>query len=858
MKLSQKVFWIFFSITFVTLILALNQFATYYAQQRHSRILDHINHLQAEVRELDALHLTLFQKGKAFDRDKFERLRQQSSENSRLLRQEMAHMSLELQEKLESMSFHLVNFGQAMHELATVRVAVDRLESSIHNALRTLHDHEQEQVTTDHAAEHQEFQLHRHDDRAKTDERLVVDLNLHYQVSSYVHHRQFQRLPEIKQSVARLGAMTVDPILTAQLASLVRLLEKFYQRDLELADRKQFVESSALSFSNITKEILTRLEAEHTGHQLLISQLSLLVSFVGVLAAVFYWYWIRQYIRRFLFNQNQVMQALQTDAEYFELEPQSKDELGELTGTMKDLAVELRMKKADLLESEQKYRSLVESLNEWIWETNVNHRFTYCSEAGQSITGYSQADMLGRRYLQLSRACEDESVFAQVEDCLREREPFTNIERRIICADGSLKYLMASGSPLFDKDEKFIGFRGVDRDITALVAAREDRDQMEERLQHSQKMESIGRLAGGIAHDFNNILSAIIGYSELVMHRLEREHACFRYIQEIHSSGERAAGLTKQLLAFSRKQARTPQNLDLGSEAAALSDMLRRLVGEQVDLQIEVAEKLWPVVMDKSQLEQVIVNLAVNAKDAMPDGGTLKIALENCSAACACQSETAPDFPRGDAVQLMVSDTGCGIPQDALENIFEPFFTTKDKDKGTGLGLAMVYGIVTQNNGDIRVKSEVGKGTTFTILLPRSSQLEEEKKGLSQQVELRRGDEKILFVEDEAALRKMHCEFLRSLGYRVIAAADGAEALEKYATDGPVDMLVTDMVMPKIGGIELAERLRQKNPELKVLYTSGYTDRGLFDDGVLEEGRNFIYKPATPMDLVKMMAKQLD
>ncbi|SHI95271.1 PAS domain S-box-containing protein [Malonomonas rubra DSM 5091] len=853
MKLSQKVFWIFFSITFVTLILAMSQFLTYYAQQRHRQVLDHISLLQTQVRELDVLHLALFQQGKWFDRAKFERLRKESTATCAIIQQEMAHTSQYLQEKLGGLSFHLENFGQALHELAEVRGATERLEAAIHNSLRTLHAHGA--ASAEHSAEHQQGLQHSHD---QANETLVLDLNLQFQVSSYVHHRQYQRLPEIKKSIAVLNSVTADPILTAQLDHLVQMLEKYYQRNLELDDRKQFVESSALNFSNMSREILSALNEENAAQQRLVSQLSLAISFVGVLAAGFYWYRIRVYIRRFLFNQKQVMQALQTDAEFFEMEPQSEDELGELTGTMQDLAVELRTKKADLLESEKKYRSLVESLNEWIWETNVNHRFSYCSEAEQSITGYSQASMLGRKYLELSKGCEEESVFAEVEGHFRERTAFVNVERRITCADGSIKYLMSSGSPLYDKDENFIGFRGVDRDITALVAAREARDQMEERLQHSQKMESIGRLAGGVAHDFNNILSAIIGYAELITHRLEQEHSCFRYVQEIRNSGERAAGLTKQLLAFSRKQTRTPQTLDLGAEALALSDMLRRLVGEQIDLQIEVGDNLWPVLMDKSQLEQVIVNLAVNAKDAMPEGGQLKINLVNCPVDCECRPGFLPEMQQKDTVCLTISDTGCGIPEELLENIFEPFFTTKEKDKGTGLGLAMVYGIITQNNGDLQVDSEVGKGTSFTILLPRSEQGSEQVKEKTQKKDLRKGNETILFAEDENALRQMHCEFLESLGYRVIPAEDGVDALEKYAAAERVDMLVTDVVMPHIGGVELAKRLLEKDPELKVLYTSGYTDRSLFEDGVLKEGTNFVYKPATPMDVVKMMARQLD
>lgn len=854
MRLSQKVFWIFFSVTIITLLLALNQFVTYHIQQSFSRTIDQIGQLQDQVRQLDQLHLELFQRGKWFDRVRFERLRKESLASSSKLRTQLAQMPLPLLEKLDSMAFNLNNFGQALHELADARSELMRLEAAIHGVLRNLHSHKS--MSPEHRVAHLTGgSAHTHEMNADS----VADLQLQFQVSSFVHHRQFQRLPAIKNSVARLKQINDDVVLANELDYLVQQLEKYYQCDLLVTDRKQFVESAAGSFLDITTQMLSDLKKINIQRQQMISQASLAISFIAVLAAVFYWFRIRIYLRRFLYNQNQVMQAIKTDSSSeLQLVPQSKDELGDLTGTLKNLSVELKNKKADLLASEQKYRSLVESLNEWIWETNVNHRFSYCSQAGEKITGFPQAKMLGRKYLVLSKECEDEAVFSHIEQHFRERTPFTNIERKIVCADGQLKHLIASGIPQFDSDEKFIGFRGVDRDVTALVAAREAHEQLEMKLQHSQKMESIGRLAGGVAHDFNNILSAIIGYTEVILHRLDRGDKCYRYVTEIRNSGERAASLTKQLLAFSRKQARTPEILDLAKEARALEDMLGRLVGEQIDLQIEIEGAIWPVMMDKSQLEQVIVNLAVNAKDAMPQGGALRIRLKNCLAGCRCRQNTRLDLPDGDYVLLTVSDTGYGMSEEVQRNIFDPFFTTKEKDKGTGLGLSMVYGIITQNSGDIWVESEVGKGSSFNILLPRSARVSSGQQKEELKKNLRRGRETILFAEDERALRQMHAEFLESLGYRVVTAEDGVEALEKYAREDRVDMLITDVVMPNMGGIELAEKVLEQTPDLKILYTSGYTDHSLFEKGILKEGENFISKPATPFDVVKMMEKLLD
>lgn len=829
MKISQKVFWIFFTIMFVTLVLVLNQFVTYYTQQRFNVAIEHINRLQTQVRQLDQLRLALFLPEKRFDMGAFERLVAASSETSQELKQSIAQLPETVFSQLENMDFNLNNFRQSLRELAEVRTASVSLESAIHKILRTLHD----------AAN-----LH------------VSDLQLIFNISSFVHHQQYHRLPIIKQYAEQIKADHDE--LVDKLDGLLELLEKFYLYDLQLADRKGFVETAADNFLVMTQQMLTQLEQISTQRQRMVSQVSLSISVIGLLAAIFYWYRIRLYLRRFLYNQKQVMRAIRTGSNGLQLVPQSRDELGELTGAMKDLSVELKHKKADLLASEQKYRSLVENLSDWIWETDSEQRFTFCSAAGERITGHPSDRILGRKYLTLSQHCEDAAVLEHVKQHFQEQLSFNNIERKILCADGSFRHLIASGLPLFDSEQRFVGFRGVDRDITALVKAREAQELLEVKLQHAQKMESIGRLAGGVAHDFNNILSAIIGYSELILNRLEDDHACYKYVGEIRKSGERASGLTKQLLAFSRKQARKPKNLVLDQEVSQLEDMLQRLVGEQIKLQIEMADNIWPVLMDKSQLEQVIVNLVVNAKDAMSTGGVIDISLSNCGTDCECQTELSPNLPAADYVQLTVSDSGCGIPDEVLQNIFEPFFTTKERDKGTGLGLAMVYGIVTQNHGDVLVSSEVGRGTSFKILLPRSTQQLSQPQVGKEESALRKGGETILFVEDEAALLKMHGYFLQSLGYQVITATDGVEALEKYQQLKQIDLLITDVVMPNMGGIELAEKLFELDSGIKVLYTSGYTDHELFTDGVLQEGVNFIYKPATPMAVVKMLEKILD
>lgn len=853
MKLTQKVFWIFFSIVFITLILALNQFVTYYTQQNFNTVVSHIHNLQNQVRQLDQMRLSLFLPDNQFDKEGFERLVKRSSETRVSLRSDLPQISTPLLAKLDRMDFHLKNYSRSLLELAESIDEYQKLTTVIHKSLRALHLH-------DHFSA-QSLRLHQskppYFDADEAGITTISDLELIVLLSSYVHHRKFELLPQVEQVVARIKLTYKDDILAAELDQLMLMLVQYYQSDLHLADRRQFVETASENFLSLTHQMLVELADIGTKKQRWISQLSVVISIFGVLAAFFYWYRIRIYLRRFLFNQNQVMHAIKDESEDILLSQQSNDELGALTSTLKNLSVELKGKKEDLLVSEKKYRLLVESLSDWIWETNANNRFSYCNQAGEQITGYSPVEMVGRKYLVLSRDCEEVSVFEHIEGHFRAQTPFVNLERKILCADGSLRHLISSGIPLFDNEGGFIGFRGIDRDITALVEAREKHDQLEMKLQHAQKMESIGRLAGGIAHDFNNILSAIIGYTELILLRLEKDHRCYKHVREIRSSGERAASLTRQLLAFSRKQARKPEILDLGREVHELDDMLQRLVGEQVSIQIRSEGGLWPVCVDKSQLEQVIVNLTVNAKDAMPDGGRIDIILQNVS--LSESNSTSPSLAGGDYVQLTVADNGCGMVPEVMQNIFDPFFTTKGQDKGTGLGLAMVYGIVTQNNGDIQVSSELDKGTRFQILLPRSRQPAKFVGTLPQDKALRKGSEAILMVEDEAVLLTMHADFLRSLGYRVITAVDGHDALQKFSEmTGKLDLLVTDIVMPNMGGVELAGKLAEKIPHLKVLYMSGYTDHKLFDQGVLQEGVNFLHKPVSPIDVVNFFEKLLD
>ncbi len=389
------------------------------------------------------------------------------------------------------------------------------------------------------------------------------------------------------------------------------------------------------------------------------------------------------------------------------------------------------------------------------------------------------------------------------------------------------------------------------------VEERAERRRLEEQFQQSQKMEAIGHLAGGIAHDFNNLLTAITGYSDLVLSRLHEDDPVRRDIEEIKSAGERAAGLTRQLLAFGRRQIIAPRVLDLNGIVAGIDSLLERVIGEDIERVAVLAPDLGHVKVDPGQIEQVIMNLAVNARDAMPKGGKLTIETANVELDRAYARRHVSVQP-GPYVMLAVSDNGCGMDQATKDRLFEPFFTTKEVGKGTGLGLATVYGIVKQHRGNIWVYSEPGQGATFKVYLPRVEEtadiLVPERRGPVQG-----GSETVLVVEDEPVVRRLVCDILEGLGYTVLEAGQGDEALEVCRRhQGPVSLLVTDVVMPGMSGNELAQRLVESLPRLKVLFLSGYTSNTIVHHGILQEGVAFLQKPFTPEALAREVREILD
>ncbi len=493
-------------------------------------------------------------------------------------------------------------------------------------------------------------------------------------------------------------------------------------------------------------------------------------------------------------------------------------------------------------------QSVTEHSPDAIVTTDREGRVTFFSRGAESMFGCRAAEMIGTSVAGLYPGGIEEARL--IRRRLVEEGPLRGYETGFLARDGRCIDVSASIAMLRDPAGAEVGTLGVLKDIG-------ERRRLEEQLRQSQKMEAVGRLAGGIAHDFNNLLTVIAGRAHLILSRLRPEEPIHRDASLVRSTADRAASLTQQLLAFGRKQVLQPQVLDLNDVVRSMEPMLGRLIGEDVDLTVVSVQELGRVKADPAQIEQVIVNLVVNARDAMPEGGRLTLETADVELD-AVSARRQFSVPAGSYVMLAVSDTGMGMDEATRTRVFEPFFTTKEPGKGTGLGLSTVYGIVKQSGGEIQLYSEVGRGTSFKIYLPRvvGAAAEERRPAPAN---LPRGEETVLLVEDEPDVRDLTREILEAGGYTVLQACDPQDAMliaERHAA--PIHLLLTDVIMPRQSGRALAERLRPLRPELQVLFMSGYTNEAIVRHGVLEPGTLFIQKPFTPEALGRKVREALD
>jgi len=524
----------------------------------------------------------------------------------------------------------------------------------------------------------------------------------------------------------------------------------------------------------------------------------------------------------------------------------------------------------ELRENQRRLADIVNFLPDATLAIDKEKRVIIWNRAIEEMTGVPAAEMIGkgdyaytvpfygeaRPQLMDLIFMDREDIAARYPKITREGDCFTT---EVFCNalyDNKGAWIFAKASPLHDQAGNIVGAIESIRDINESKRLEAEREKLQAQLNQAQKMESVGRLAGGVAHDFNNMLQSITGHAEIALNKIDPTHPLHVNLSEIVNAARRSADLTRQLLAFARKQAISPVVLDLNETISGMLKMLHRLIGEDIDFSWKPALNLWPVRIDPSQIDQILVNLCVNARDAISGVGSVVIETKNIrmdESYC----ETHGEFIPGEYALLAVSDTGAGMKKDMIDQIFEPFFTTKELGKGTGLGLSMVYGIVKQNNGFIYVYSEPGQGTTIRIYLPRTADKAETGPDAAEE-KPSRGTETVLLVEDDGSILEIGKEILETFGYTVLAAQSPNDALALAKNHpGPIHLLITDVIMPEMNGQELRQQLHGIQPELKVIFISGYTANVIAHHGVLDKGINFLQKPFSVQTLAEKVREVL-
>jgi len=527
-------------------------------------------------------------------------------------------------------------------------------------------------------------------------------------------------------------------------------------------------------------------------------------------------------------------------------------EVVSLSESFYEMISERELAEQALRKSEKSHKDLLNDLVTFIGVLDSSGNILFANNTPLKVAGIELEEVIGKKFydafwFEYSEEAR-QTIKRDIEQCALGKTIVRDIEHKT--TDGSLIWVEFSMHPIFDEDGRVTYLIPEGRDIT-------DRKELEEKLRHAEKLEAIGQLAGGIAHDFNNIMTGIFGYCDLLEGELVRKSRASEYVREITDAAERAADLTSKLLAFSRKQVIEAIDLNINDAIEKAVGLLKRVLGEHIELDVIPGHNLGTVFADPSHISQIIMNLAVNARDAMPEGGKLTIETENV-AINGAYAETHPWAKPGRYVLLSVADTGCGIPPDVLAHVFEPFFTTKDVDKGTGLGLATVYGLIKQHEGMVNIYSEVGKGTTVKIYLPiverKASEIETkiEKK-------IKGGDETILLVEDDDTVRQMTARLLENAGYSVITATNGIEAVNIFKKKGDsIDLVLTDMMMPKMSGDEVCEKVRNIRENIKCIISSGYSIQSLPSSLKGQSGIPILTKPFSPDALLRTVREVLD
>ncbi len=522
-----------------------------------------------------------------------------------------------------------------------------------------------------------------------------------------------------------------------------------------------------------------------------------------------------------------------------------------------DASTARRKAESEMRQSEARFRSSFRNTLSGMLMTELTGGIIEVNGAFCRMLGYDEDELRGMNWRDVTHPEDMQDSERAVEDVVSGREPAGHITKRYVRKDGETVWAESAFSPVRDPNGEPLYFVTQVQDVSEKKRAEQEKEVLESQLRQSQKMDAVGRLAGGVAHDFNNLLAVIMNFAGFVKDELESDDPRREDIEEIRKAADKGARLVKQLLAFSRKDVAQPEVIDLSEVVSEMQKLLARTIGEDVQLDLNQERDLWPVVIDSGQIEQVLMNLAVNARDAMPQGGSLMIQTANV-VADESTLQQHPGMAAGEYVTLVVHDSGLGMAEDIQAHIFEPFFTTKPRGEGSGLGLATVYGIVRQAGGYISVYSEPSHGSAFRIYLPAAKERVLDVDPSAASVSRRGRGETILVAEDEDSVRRLVTRMLTDAGYKVLPASCGDEALKVFEIhSGPIDLVLTDVIMPKMSGKELIDVIREAQPEVKALYMSGYTDEIIAQQGLLGPGVEFIQKPFEKEELLDKVVQIL-
>jgi PAS domain S-box-containing protein len=512
---------------------------------------------------------------------------------------------------------------------------------------------------------------------------------------------------------------------------------------------------------------------------------------------------------------------------------------------------ELRQAEKALAESEARFRAFAEASSDWFWESDAKGRMAWQSEIRNAEAVYMHGSVIGKTREEIAGDQASNTDWTPYNKAIGSHLEFKDFEYRYEGADGKSVYARISGSPVFSIDGEFLGHRGVASNVTEIREA-------EDLLRRAQKMEAVGQLTGGIAHDFNNLMAVMVGHAEILADTVGDDRQASESVAAIIRSVERGSSLTSRLLAFSRQQSLSPVVANVEKLITGLEDMLRRTLGEATELKVKSDPDTWFALIDPHQFDNALLNLAINARDAMPDGGMLVIETANVSFD-STYANAQDEVAAGDYVEVAISDTGSGMAANVLEKVFEPFFTTKEIGKGSGLGLSMVYGFVKQSNGHVTIYSEEGHGTTVKLFLPRTTGSDNVRDADEETAKPARGSERILVVEDDAGVRAVSVSMLRTQGYEIVEAENGAEALSLLQEGQRFELLFTDVILPGgINGVEIAKTAKKLQPDIKVLYTTGYAENGVMQSGKLDTGMEVVNKPYRRNELLDKVRAALD